>query len=271
MILTPRKKLITSKRLQRGNFVLTILEGQDPFFNEVIFLNGWENQVGESFAPQIGPVMNWSILSGSQPSQVDGEVSAVRAKYGTRSIYWKESIGVANAGWATDFKQAGSVFGFAGDFTIECDIYIENQNSQIDIIGLWDFGERQWRWFLESGNGRMGFGVSTTGVNELFALSQEAWGGGIDGVKGGAWHHIAVCRNGDDWYGWLDGVLPDGGVNTGPATLFLPTDAYLVIGQIGFQDGSGNVEAYIDNLRITDGTARYIAPFTPPTEAHPDF
>lgn len=271
MVILPRKKLITPRRLQRGNIVYHT--EADPNFAEISFLMSCEETApgSELITPTVGPTMDWSLVSGTQPTQVDGEISAVRSKYGDQSIYFKESAGAANAGWNSTAKQAGAVYGFAGDFTVETDIWIVDNASVIDIFGLWDFGERQWLWSLEAGNSRMDFRISLTGSNNDTPIAQHAWGGGSAGVPTDAWHHIAVCRQGTNWFAWLDGVQSDTGTIVNSNVIHIPTDAYFVIGQSGFQDGTGQVEVYLDNLRITDGTARYTSAFTPPTEAHPSF
>ena len=86
--------------------------------------------------------------------------------------------------------------------------------------------------------------LQTTGVN----------------VRDGAWHHIAVVRNGSSWVLYVDGVsratatwagtIADiaGGPSIGRDEFY--TRTYL---------------GYISNLRIVKGTAVYTAAFTPPT------
>jgi len=262
-------KIFKGRKFQRGNLVVTV--GGDPLFSNVKFLMSAEEAPAGSVAiiPTVGPSMNWSLQSGTQPAQVDGFISAARFKYGAQSLYYKESGGAPNAGWASDAPQVGTVFGFIGDFTVECDIYILDKTSVIELCGLWDFNDRQWRWSLEAGNGRMNFQTSSNGVLNATPVAQHDWGG--QGVPSNAWHHIALCRAGNNWYAWLDGVASSNGTIVSAQTINTPANAYFVIGQSGFQDGAGFVEANVDNLRITDGVARYVVPFTPPTEPHPAF
>jgi hypothetical protein len=190
-------------------------------------------------------------------------------KYGAQSLYAKESIGAPSASWSSG-TIPGSYFSFTGDFTVECDIYIVDNTSEIPICGSYVFGEYQWKWTLEGGSGRMGFTFGVTDTTTSAGLVQEAWGGGAAGVPSGAWHHIAVCREGSTWYAWLDGVLSDGGTNTVATAINIPTTTNFNIFSEGPNLGANQIEVYMDNLRITDGVARYTTAFTPPTGAHDD-
>jgi len=262
------------KKYQRGNIVVAVATpGGDPQFNNVTFLMSCEEGVvgAENITPTVGPRMDWAGGGGSQPGDFDGEISIAQAKFGTRSIYFKETGGVPNAGWFSLFTQAGDLYAFTGDFTVECDIFILDSTSVIEIFGNWDFTDREWRWALEAGNRRMDFLISLTGSNNDTVLAQQSWGGATNGVPENAWQHIAVCRENDDWFAWLNGVQSDQGTVVNSGTIFIPTTCFFVLGQQCNACGAGNVEAYLDNVRITDGFARYTAPFTPPTEAHPDF
>jgi hypothetical protein len=272
MIWTPRKKLITSRHKQRGNIV--VRSDADPLFSQVTFLMDCEEAAAgtEAITPTVGPFMNWAGGGGTQPGNFDAEISTVQSKYGGQSIYWKESAGAPNAGWFSLSKVPGTQYGFTGDFTVECDIYILDGTSDLEIFGLWDFTDRQWRWALEGGNNRMNFLTSETGSNNQSPVAQNSWGGATNGIVENQWVHIAVCRLGDDWYAFQDGIASDQTpLSPAAISIFIPTDVHFVIGQQCNGCGAGFVEAYADNLRVTDGTARYTSNFTPPTEAHPKF
>lgn len=90
-----------------------------------------------------------------------------------------------------------------------------------------------------------------------------------DGTNPAAWQHIAVCRDDDGFVRiFVDGQVA--GVSANPYTE-----------TVGGVDASGHstfsinrgrpfqlgeIRAYIDQIRITKGVARYTGPFTPPTQ-----
>jgi hypothetical protein len=76
----------------------------------------------------------------------------------------------------------------------------------------------------------------------------------------GTWYHIAISRSGNDTKLFLDGVL-DGTWTISPVDYGI---AKPVI--IGAQwDGANKLDGYVDEFRITKGTARYTSAFTAPT------
>jgi len=86
-------------------------------------------------------------------------------------------------------------------------------------------------------------------------------------ITTGAWHHLAITRNGSTWRGWLNGtaVLTPGAASftlddSGGAFLIGKSDA----GSVNYFNG------YIDDFRVTKGIARYTSNFTPPTAPFPD-
>lgn len=86
--------------------------------------------------------------------------------------------------------------------------------------------------------------LQTTGVN----------------VRDGAWHHIAVVRNGSAWVLYVDGVSRATGTFSGTIANIAGGPS---IGRDEFY--TRNYLGYISNLRITTGSAIYTAAFTPPT------
>ena len=90
---------------------------------------------------------------------------------------------------------------------------------------------------------------------------------GTTALATNSWHHIAVVRSSGSTKLYINGI------NEGSA--FADTQNYLsganrpVVGTSGFPLGTGSLNAYIQDLRITRGLARYTADFTPPTQAFP--
>jgi hypothetical protein len=88
------------------------------------------------------------------------------------------------------------------------------------------------------------------------------------------WHHIAIVRNGTTIKGYVDGIPLTTTINasTGGITDIVAGD-YSFVGAIQGTAPTGRLfyNGYIQDLRITNGYARYIFPFTPPTQALPTY
>lgn len=86
-------------------------------------------------------------------------------------------------------------------------------------------------------------------------------------IAADTWHHVALVRNGTGTNNvklYLNGVQ-DG--TFAAARNEVIAAAAMVVGRHGATQDSGSYTGYIDDLRITQGVARYTATFTPPTEA----
>lgn len=102
--------------------------------------------------------------------------------------------------------------------------------------------------------GRLGFGAYTGGLELLTAP-----------VTAGEWNHLALTREGDTFRIYLNGasqqVLSYGGAidwNQGGNTL---------IGRNSWDGSQGFFNGYLDDLRVTVGTARTVVV---PTQPYPD-
>ena len=73
------------------------------------------------------------------------------------------------------------------------------------------------------------------------------------------WQHIAVCRNGDTWTVYIDGVA------NGTTTVSGSVQASAQTLTIGERVGQTDFKGYISNLRICKGHAVYTSNFAPPT------
>ncbi len=80
-----------------------------------------------------------------------------------------------------------------------------------------------------------------------------------------AWHHLAWVRSGTTFYAWLNGVSLGTPVTMSGA-LTTNSDP-LTIGTGG--SGGNYFNGRISSVRLTKGTARYTAAFTPPTLPFP--
>ena len=86
----------------------------------------------------------------------------------------------------------------------------------------------------------------------------------------GVWYHLAVVRNGTSVKMYRNGTEVASATVSAGATFNWGFNGSLAGG--GNWDGAqGNWNGYLDDLRITNGVARYTANFTPPTQAFPPY
>ena len=145
----------------------------------------------------------------------------------------------------------------AGDFTIECWVYLTGLAQQV-FIGTCNAAGSQ---------GSMSFILGLNGT--AFPTASVGYGGSMYTSTFGTalvtnqWYHLAGVRNGAMVNVYVNGVKgPD--VNMGTLAITDSTET-VAIGR----NGAGNFEyvtGYISNARIVKGTAVYTGAFTPPTQ-----
>lgn len=88
------------------------------------------------------------------------------------------------------------------------------------------------------------------------------------GISDTNWHHIALVRNGTNFYIFFDGVSQTLTIDTAIGSQSMPniSTSPLIIG--GYTGGSYWLNAWLDEYRISKGIARWTSDFTPPTEAY---
>ena len=273
MIWTPSKKIITSRHRQRGNLVLTILPGQDPFFSETtLLLYGDETAVDEQVITATkGGTWTWTIALG--PGSTYGEVSNDQTKFGASSLRAR-GLTVANF-WGWEGPNIQSITDFdigAGAFTVELHVYpVEDVNTTY-LFAAWDATQGKKAWYLNfDADRRYNFAYSTDGSSQAFPIAQM---GPVDGVPLNQWSHIACTRNDAGLMSiWQEGALV--GSVAGVTATFGKPAALLnlnILSEARNNDPNmGQSETYAANFRITKGVARYTAPFTPPDARYPNF
>lgn len=169
----------------------------------------------------------------------NAQISTAQSKFGGASGYFDGS---------GDYLTATVTGGFgSGDFTLEFWYY------KIANTGML-FNSRS------SGTSANGFDIRhnlevTTDFVFLFSAAT---------ISTNQWVHVAITRSGTTLRRFINGTL-NGSTTT--STNYSGTDFKIggsPHGNVGYLTG------YIDDVRVTVGTARYTASFTPPTAAFPD-
>ena len=144
-------------------------------------------------------------------------------------------------------------FNFAsGTFTVELWAYFSSVSDQRVLVT--NYQDATNGWVLQLLNGIVNVNLSGNGQDII----------GTTTILANTWYHITVSGTAGAYKLFLNGVQ-EGSTYTGGTTL--TSTSALTIGQI---ISSGYFIGYIDELRITNGVARYTGNFTPSTTAFPN-
>lgn len=190
-------------------------------------------------------------------------VSTTQKKYGDSSLAFNGTTDYITVTPVADFQFN------AGDFTVEAWIYPTTVGTLNRYI--WTCAET-----LVTNFAYMALSINGTTSN-LSAQVRSATGGGTifctstSTVALNTWQHVAMVRQGQNLFLFLGGVL----VASSTTWATLPNAKALLtsVGAManGYTDATmGRFAGYVDEVRLTNGAARYSANFTPHTQPHPD-
>jgi type II secretory pathway pseudopilin PulG len=215
--------------------------GNDSYTKSLLHLNGVN---GDQGFPD-------SSASAHVATQYDNaQISTAQSKFGGASGYFDGS---------GDYLEVLST----SDFDMGTDLWtIDFWVKPSGVAGLWglalDSSNKIYFW---NGNG----GLAIMGTNFYYH-----WIGG--GPLSNAWHHIAITRYGtgqNNLYVLIDGVQTSGTWSDNlEGSEALPDVNKLIIGIDALSGGSGWLNGYIDEFRVSKGIARWTSNFTPPTSAY---
>jgi len=177
----------------------------------------------------------------------NANISTAQSKFGGSSLY----IG----GDGSKIEIGADGLDATGDFTFECWIY----DTSVDNYPQLAINSSSNGFYLYLGNG------ATSGSSKVL----RHWNGGSvtnfsTELPQSQWYHFALVRSGSTVKLYINGTA-DSTTRTDSGTYLMGQSSTLTIGA----DGSGNdFRGYINDLRITNGLARYTTNFTPPTSAH---
>ena len=177
----------------------------------------------------------------------NANISTAQSKFGGSSLY----IG----GDGSKIEIGADGLDATGDFTFECWIY----DTSVDNYPQLAINSSSNGFFLYLGNG------ATSGSSKVL----RHWNGGSvtnfsTELPQSQWYHFALVRSGSTVKLYINGTA-DSTTRTDSGTYLMGQSSTLSIGA----DGAGNdFRGYINDLRITNGLARYTTNFTPPTSAH---
>lgn len=179
--------------------------------------------------------------------------SATQSKFGGKSAYFNGGSDFLTTANSSDWN-----FG-SGDFTVDWWEY-RTAVTEYGAIVARDSGSVP--PFL--------FGYSNSGTETVYMSSNgSSWdiasNVSMGAVAAGGWHHLAVVRNGNSFYTFRDGVV----VSTWTSSLAVASSSNpLVIGRFY---SYAPISAYIDELRISKGIARWTSNFSASLPSSPYF
>jgi hypothetical protein len=185
----------------------------------------------------------------------NAQVSTSVKKYGTGSLSFSGGSGDYLCNYT---QQAINATNFGtGDFTIECWIYFNSTSGDQGIIddasNLSSAGTQ--KWFLhKDGSQNLLFGQHSVGNILSYSWSPST----------GTWYYITITRASGTAKMFINGTSVATASNS---TNFASSGGV----QVGIFASGNSLNGYIDDLRITNGYARYTANFTPPTSTLPTF
>lgn len=184
-------------------------------------------------------------------------VSTAQKKWGAGSIYFDGSGDYLTIPSSTSLDFGGN------DFVVEAWFKTSQTASESTLICR-EWVESPWEnaWTVQ---------FLSSGVIRIFATSYSTSVPLLVGstpCRDGNWHHFAWARSGSSHRLFVDGVVDASA--TSASSWSSDTKDITVGNDLTFGSGGRAYEGYIDDLRITVGSARgYTANFTPPTAAFP--
>jgi hypothetical protein len=181
----------------------------------------------------------------------NAQVSTTQKKYGTGALYFDGTGDYLST-------RSGPHLTFGGDFTIEAWVYITSlvtyhpilEGRSANTYSNYVFGINN-----ISGTLRLDF-VNAGGATNRTATTTS--------VPLNTWTHVAWVRSGGITSYYVNGVK-DATTNSYSASL-APASSNVLIGAVV---DPYYFNGYIDELRVTNGIARYTTSFTPPTREFP--
>jgi len=199
-----------------------------------------------------------SALAGDAPHTItpsgSTQVSTAQSKFGGSSALFNGT---------TDYMSIADSPSWAlgsDDFTIEIQVRFNTLavNQYFITQRTSDGSNRAWGLARQNPN-KLVFNYSTSAGVSWTDEHVVSWTPVVD-----TWYHIAVCRSGSNLRIFVDGTQVGATYNASTDTIIDVTEM-VSIGCNSAPGGSEYFDGYMDEIRISNGKARYTANFTPPS------
>ena len=184
------------------------------------------------------------------------KISTAQSKFGGSSGYFD------GTGDRITFPASNDFWVGNQDFTIEFWVYFNRVNASQGLVVLRNssFTSGVCYYIGGSNNGILTATFASGGTAYSYSSATNT-------VTTGQWYHVAIVRNNTNMYIFRDGISVATRTVTSGLSFNLINNT-LAIGSD--PNGFGDLDGYIDELRIIKGFAIYTSDFTPPTAPFPD-
>ena len=216
---------------------------QDPYFSNVRFLSSFDGDDGDTTTSGLDESSSDLDLTYNSGD----ELSTTQKKFGTTSLYVADNVIISSS----DGFNMGT-----GEFTIEGWYYFTSFSNS---FSLWD----QWNGSATgAGNAQMWMSHSAAGKVKWYYDGSSLLQSNTT-MSTGQWYHIAFVRESGTLKMYFNGAL-DANTQSYSGQFGKTGTVYLGDQHAG---GGGAPQYFLDELRVTKGTARYTAAFAVPTAA----
>ena len=185
------------------------------------------------------------------------QISTFQKKYGTGSLYFNGSSNLYTIGKPIyDF--------YNGDFTVEAWVYVTSVSATQIIASCGPTGGSGFSaWTLQiTSTGYLLFDTFYGGTEQFITATTNP-------LSANTWYHVAYTKASGTSRLFVSG---NSCTFSGSITQQIISGGYpLTVGAGSYTGYTSPMTGYIDDLRITNGYARYTANFTPPTAALPNY
>lgn len=198
-------------------------------------------------------IERYAVTPGGTPkpmtANLNAKISTAQSKFGGSSALFDGVGDYVSTPDHSDFV-VGS-----GDFTAEAWVRFSDKTKVAALVGQWDASANQMSWLiLWNGSNQLALASSVNGSTNV-SLGNWTWNPNND-----QWYHVAAVRSGTSVTMFVDGVSL-GAAATLSGALFNSTAPVTVGGRTDVT--TATLAGWMDEVRVSIGTARYVANFTP--------
>ena len=190
----------------------------------------------------------------------NAQISTTQSKFGSSSAYFDGTGDYIDLGGSSLSSVCDS-----GDFALEFWFYQDSRSSWTSLITNYGTNSGGWAVYINNNSPNELYWWHHNGSQYVYLNHSQ---GTRTTITLDTWHHAAITRSGNTWRLFLNGIQED--------TITDSNNITASNGAVhsGLRLGTINagldypLHGYIDDVRITNGDARYTSNFTPPTTAH---